>query len=501
MKTKLLTTCLLLLASSVHLSLARAELVIRDIEVIDLGTIRPGTNSWASDINDAGNIVGSSQTQPGGSNRAFITYSGLVGLGMINIGAFRGGDSGGAYGINELDQVVGTSLIGEQDSYGNEVRRGFIWEYGSAMRDLGSLRSYRGVIFSSTASAINNIGQISGSVGRYGAVWDLFAFPDHIDFPHHTRLSDMDSIAPRFVRDINNSGQVVGLHRSADTGFRWQAGVFEELASDIEGISPASGIYGSSASGINELGEVVGNISVWDGSEVYTHATFWSDPSTVKDLGTLGGKDSEAYDINDFGTVIGSSEIATGETRAFVWHADFGMQSLGTLGGDYSIARGINSTGQIVGTSETASGERHATLWKVTYGIALDIDIRPRRVRNTISPLSSRNISVVIFSRDDVDPLSLDLETLSLGDKEGNETGIAREKSGKNKGNPLTEIKDVDNDGKDDLILYFSIPELVANKDINKNSKQLYLQGNSFDRGPVLGVDKVIVKKPKQLFY
>ncbi len=495
MKTKLLTTCLLLLATSAHLSLVRAELFIQDIQVIDLGTIRTGTTSSAYDINDAGTIVGRSQTRAGdnGDVHAFVKIPG--GVGMIDLHTMRG-DYSVAYGINELGQVVGKFKSEEVGRFGETVFRGFKWELGTAMRDLGSLPPWRDVFFESKAYAINDIGQIGGSVDLYGAVWDLFAVPDNPPFPLHTKMSDMGSIAPRHVFDINNTGQAVGLYKGTDTGFRWQAGIFEELANDIGG-----SFYVSGAKGINELGEVAGYIGFINGSEVQFHATFWPDPATVKDLGTLGGNDSYANDINDSGTVVGRSQIATGEDRAFVWHADFGMQSLGTLGGDYSVASGINSTGQIVGTSETASGERHATLWKVTYGIALDIDIRPRRIRNTISPLSRRNISVVIFSRDGLDPLSLDLETLSLGDKEGNETGIARGKSGKYKGNPLTKIKDVDNDGEDDLILYFSIPELVTNKDISKNTKQLYLQGNSFDHGPVLGVDKVIVKKPKQLFY
>ena len=46
-----------------------------------------------------------------------------------------------------------------------------------------------------------------------------------------------------------------------------------------------------------------------------------------------------------------------------LWTAERGMADLGTLGGPQSIARDINDRGQIVGESLTISGARRATLW------------------------------------------------------------------------------------------------------------------------------------------
>lgn len=73
-------------------------------------------------------------------------------------------------------------------------------------------------------------------------------------------------------------------------------------------------------------------------------------PSIV-DLGTLGGDRSEAMAINASGQVVGSSTLASGATRAFLYTRGT-MVDLGTLpGGTASEAAGISDQGHVVGTS------------------------------------------------------------------------------------------------------------------------------------------------------
>ncbi|MCX8052812.1 MAG: DUF3466 family protein [Armatimonadetes bacterium] len=79
-------------------------------------------------------------------------------------------------------------------------------------------------------------------------------------------------------------------------------------------------------------------------------------------LGTLGGEESWATDVNNSGAIVGCSTDASGRQRAFLWTADGGMIDLGTLGGENAAATGINDAGEIVGWSETADGARHAFL-------------------------------------------------------------------------------------------------------------------------------------------
>src|SRR5687767_6849987 len=81
------------------------------------------------------------------------------------------------------------------------------------------------------------------------------------------------------------------------------------------------------------------------------------------DLGTLGGAESFAYDVNDAGQVVGYAQTASGQDRAFRFTDLNGdglvnpgeMLDLGALSGHAaSYAYGINESGLAVGTSRSA---------------------------------------------------------------------------------------------------------------------------------------------------
>lgn len=60
----------------------------------------------------------------------------------------------------------------------------------------------------------------------------------------------------------------------------------------------------------------------------------------ITDLGTLGGTKSIATGINNLGQIVGYSSINSGQNHAFLWQ-NGKMTDLGTLGGEWSEAYSI----------------------------------------------------------------------------------------------------------------------------------------------------------------
>ncbi len=105
---------------------------------------------------------------------------------------------------------------------------------------------------------------------------------------------------------------------------------------------------------INASGQMAGTVDAPpdSGGTVYVHAARLSG-GVITDLGTLGGRRSEATGINASGQIVGNSERADGLTHAFVY-SNGAMIDLGTLpGGATSYATAINDAGQITGWSDT----------------------------------------------------------------------------------------------------------------------------------------------------
>jgi len=93
------------------------------------------------------------------------------------------------------------------------------------------------------------------------------------------------------------------------------------------------------------------------------HAFLYAN-GTMKDLGTLGGHNSQGEAINRAGQVAGQADTKTGGHDAALWSGNktVDLGALGPLAGSYSIAYGINDSGQVVGSWGINAGS-HAFLY------------------------------------------------------------------------------------------------------------------------------------------
>jgi probable HAF family extracellular repeat protein len=171
-------------------------------------------------------------------------------------------------------------------------------------------------------------------------------------------MTDLGTLGGDYVQlwAVSDAGHVVGTSNVTvggdDLAFRWTAGRGMEMLIDLGG--------NSTAYGVNDLGEVVGN--AYDADRNY-HAFYWNEDDGYVLLGDLGGGRSTAYYINEAGQVAGAALNDSGKVHAFLWPTEYGMLDLGTLGGATSAVRGLTEDGMVVGVSKTADGDTHAYVW------------------------------------------------------------------------------------------------------------------------------------------
>ena len=110
---------------------------------------------------------------------------------------------------------------------------------------------------------------------------------------------------------------------------------------------------------INNKGQIVG-MSTTDSGQV--HAVMWEHGATF-DLGaSFPGRYSEAHAINDAGQIVGA--VSNGwESRAVMWEPDGTVRDLGSFGGRWNEAWDINNDAEVTGRSWTATEAERSFLW------------------------------------------------------------------------------------------------------------------------------------------
>ncbi len=201
----------------------------------------------------------------------------------------------------------------------------------------------------------NNIGQLSLTVTAVCLVGFTTSLPANAaTFYNVLDLSIAGS--PASATGINDLGQVIGRTELPTRGgrysFRTAPNSPINLATDIVLRGTDDGVPGSDSvpSDINNSGQVVasvfaaGFITSPNGSTLEAGGFPFSRPAAINDLGQVTGE--------NFG-VPGALVVATSGSGGPI-------VELGTLGGSSSSGRGINNLGQVVGSSTTANGETHA---------------------------------------------------------------------------------------------------------------------------------------------
>lgn len=258
--------------------------------------------------------------------------------------------------------------------------------------DLGTFggpESYVNAAFSLGApNQINNRGTVVGSAatstptppnkqicggpdGLVPFVFHAFAWQDGV----LTDLGALPGVECSEAVSINARGEIAG--RSGNGVIDPLAGVEEIRAvlwkdGEIKDLGTLGGNH-SIAIGINNRGQVVG-VSVNTVPDPFsllyrgfpngtqTRGFLWH-KGHMRDLGTLGGPDTQAFGLNERGQAVGESYInstpnpTTGlpPVDPFFWTEDRGMIDLGTLGGAWGTAGALNNRGQVIGNSSLAA--------------------------------------------------------------------------------------------------------------------------------------------------
>jgi len=313
-----------------------------------------GARSFAYAINDAGVVAGAASKSPD-STSPVHAIRWTPGSAPKDLGLLPGGAISSANAINAINVVAGSANVTTVSAHG------FVYVDPGPMKDIGwlPLGGLTPAFQNISANGINDRQQIVGvSPLQLGA--PTFSAPMRAFLWEAGTISDLGSIdgGSSAAFAINAQGAVTGSS-STNGGTHaalWSGGTIQDLGS-CTGANQARG------TAINAVGHVAGTCffpqvnGYPNGHPEFRRAFFYTAEGGILELGTLGGRKSEAFGVDASDTVVGKADVVTTSSsvvaHAFAWTQSGGMKDLNTLisspGWVLLEARAINAKGQIAG--------------------------------------------------------------------------------------------------------------------------------------------------------
>ena len=334
-------------------------------QLVDLGSGAAASGAYS--INDSGQIVGAAYDSSNGQYACLFDASGAgsnINLGTLSV------PPAAAYSINNNGQIVG---YGSVSGYNPGTYTTYACEFYTDREYNSNLYNS----YTSSAYCINDNGIAVGIVGSLGSpLAYLFDTNSHNSYyplgsPEGDPVGGMwGSTKKSSANSINNSNQIVGWE--TDSSGKRRACLFDSSGSK-NNLSLDSSLYGSYALSINNQGQIVGNVLVDTSSNTSAYSFDISGNGNNTYLGTVSGYNySSASSVNDLGQVAGSCYITNNYGSEdyynrcaclFDINGTLPPVDLNTLidsnsGWSLISARDINNNGWIVGTGLYEGQER-----------------------------------------------------------------------------------------------------------------------------------------------